>query len=206
MKQTVIFLAAFVVAIVLIKPAEASGRFGGASSSAVAKAMAQQNQRQHQQQNQLQNQFQGQLNNQGINNVGNTVFAGRKNLRNAPGIGLPFMAPTAICQGTASIGGSFWLGGIAGATTFSIDLCMQMETIRVGIAMMQNAVTHDHQVELQNANKEIYCITKWGKPTKMCSPLETHPSPPDRAMDLDLDLDLELETSQADMLTWNRSN
>ena len=57
--------------------------------------------------------------------------------------------------------------------------------------MMQNAATHDHQLELQAANKEIFCITKWGKPTKMCSPLETHPSP--READLELDIDLELE-------------
>jgi len=146
--------------------------FGGnAASNATARAISKQGQIQGQQQQmgQQQGQVSNQIGLQGISNVGNTVFTGRKNLRNAPSFGLPFMAPTAICQGTLAGGFSFWLGGAAGAGTYTIDLCMQMETIRVGVYMLQNATTPEHIKELQQANKEIYCIMKWAKPTSMCA-------------------------------------
>jgi len=155
------------------------GGAGGAGGRANAKAIQGQIQGQQQQQGQSQGQVsnQSQYNKQankqigiqGISNVGNSVFTGRKNLRNAPSFGLPFMAPTAICQGTLAGGFSFWLGGAAGAGTYTIDLCMQMETIRVGVYMMQNATDEKHKAELQDANKEIYCIMKWAKPTSMCA-------------------------------------
>lgn len=123
--------------------------FGGDSaSSAVANARAQQSVKAEQ--------------NQGLNN--SVSFAG---IRNAPGIGLPFMAPTSLCLGTVSGGGSFWLGGAAAATTYEVELCMQMETVRVGVFMMQNASSEDQRAAYEKANNEVYCMTKYGKKTSL---------------------------------------
>lgn len=158
----------YVLAIALLMStsvfATGNNNNGGAASNAVSNARAQQSVKAEQ--NVAVEQAQGQFQGQGLyNQIG---FNGRKNLRNAPGIGLPFMAPTSLCLGTVSGGGSFWLGGAAAATTYEVQLCMQMETIRVGVYMMQNATSEDQKAAYEKANNEVYCMTTYGKKTSLC--------------------------------------
>lgn len=128
-----------------------------------------------QQQGQIQGQQQGQvLRNQNRsssnNNGGNVAITDlhRKNLRNAPSFGLPAAFPTAVCQGTAAAGFSFWLGGGAVAGTITIEECMKLETIRVGTIMLQNAVTSDAALAQEAANIQVFCLTKYGSLTGLC--------------------------------------
>ncbi len=157
--------------------------FGGAGGSATAIAIgaasavskSSANANAQQQQGQLQGQQQGQiLRNQNRsssnNNGGNVQITNvhRKNLRNAPSFGLPAAFPTAVCQGTAAAGFSFWLGGGAVAGTITIEECMKLETIRVGTIMLQNAVTDEVAMAQEKANIEVFCMTKYGGLTGLC--------------------------------------
>jgi len=153
------------------------------AANAVSKSSAQANSKSNsysssnaqQQQGQIQGQQQGQiLRNQNRsssnNNGGNVQITNvhRKNLRNAPSFGLPAAFPTAVCQGTAAAGFSFWLGGGAVAGTITIEECMKLETIRVGTIMLQNSVTVGAAEAQEQANIQVFCLTKYGSLTGLC--------------------------------------
>jgi len=164
---------AVAIAIGAAKSVSNSSANANANSKSFSSSNAQQ------QQGQIQGQQQGQIlrnqNRSSANNNGGNVAITemhRKNLRNAPSFGLPAAFPTAVCQGTAAAGFSFWLGGGAVAGTITIEECMKMETIRLGVLSLQNSVTAENAIAQQKANDEVWCMTKYGGQTTMCTKAE----------------------------------
>lgn len=168
-RYTVALAAALILALVA-SPSHATGNsnngtdinvnnVAGAAASAVSRAQ--------QQQGQVQGQLQGQVAGGGEGGGGGSVF-GSKFPHQAPSFGLASMFPTAVCQGTLAGGFSFLLGGGAAAGTVTIQECMKIETIRVGVYMMQHAVTSDHILAMQKANTEVYCKLEHAKDTSIC--------------------------------------
>ena len=163
MKYLIALFVALPVSLLIVDLSHASGygRFGDVTRI---------NQYQHNNQNQRQK-----LNN--TNNAGDQILVGDKFQRNAPSFGLSAMFPTSVCQGTLTGGFSFWLGGGAVGTSYTVEECMKIETIRVGTEMQQKAVTVQHMEDMQQANKEVFCMLKHAAPTKMCGGNGVEPLP-----------------------------
>jgi len=161
-------LVAFSTSVFADPPFETPPPFGDGASSAVSNATS--SSRAQQQQGQLQGQLQGQVQGQqqGQNVSGGNVSLNTTYQRSAPSFGLPAAFPTAVCQGTLAAGFSFFLGGGAAAGSITVEECMKLETIRVGVHMMQNGVTSDHILGMQEANTQVYCSTKYGSQTSLC--------------------------------------
>lgn len=72
-----------------------------------------------------------------------------------------------ILFSTSAFAGRYNSGGAA-AGTITIEECMKIDTIRVGVYQLQNAVTIEHQLTMQQANLEVFCKLKHAKGTSAC--------------------------------------